>query len=729
MATRRKDEVVRIGSDTKDAEKGLKRFGGLAKAVLAALVAVAGAALVRLGAAMVGVFRVQEQAEAKLRRSLVSSGQYTAEYERRLLDLSSHIQEISIVGDEAAQGVIQHLVQVGQVAQTQIEAATLATIGMARQQGRSLERTSRTVASSLADIADENKASLGELERFFTSTEREKLKALKKTEGGAAAQAEAIRILDERYREHAKAIDGSTDVYVQLANAWGDVNEEFGRFIHMFTGPIAALVLPWVNSLKVGLSEVYAEVNVLSAHWDVFLAQTKHLFGGGDAAGLDAALKKLEEARQRVRVEMVAGGASTAGAAIDTSGTPDGAEKDQSAEVARAAEQTRQAKQRVDLARATLLGMSDAELEFKKTQIKIANERAAALKLTDKEITRAHGEALLEALALEERIAGDKLRAANLAAFAAMQAEFGPDALERRKEAAIFAREAERELGRALDQGDLEYLREHLETEATIRRQYRDEELAEILRAREEQIAYEEEFGETAARIREWTHSDGIQSAREFMDGLASVQQTGNKKLDRLIRASTRAKLLLDAATKPFEAYAATSSKYPWPLGPTLGALHAAAVAAKIGVALRAVGGGGGGAAGRRGRRRRRPPRCRSLPSAQGRRFISRSISTARRSRRSCADTSPLQRTSDGYVAVGVGGRRGRADRAVSFAIAPDPAERADHRQDGRGRRHRGAVPRPDMDDGPGGRPSLSRRDHAIARAGRRRSGCQHLGA
>ena len=51
----------------------------------------------------------------------------------------------------------------------------------------------------LADIANESKTSLGEMEQLFTGAEQAMLRTLKETEGGMAAQAAAIEMLNKQF--------------------------------------------------------------------------------------------------------------------------------------------------------------------------------------------------------------------------------------------------------------------------------------------------------------------------------------------------------------------------------------------------------------------------------------------------------------------------------------------------------------------------------------------------
>ena len=528
---RRVDETVRIGSDTAAAERGLKGFVGRSKLLLVGLAAAAAAGVAAMGAKMLKVFAAQEQADLRLRRSLQATGRYSAEEEQRLQRLADSVQEFSTVGDEAAQQIIGQLVQVGQVAGDQIEDALFATVGLAKQQGRSVERTARTVSSSLADIADENKAQPRRTERFFTSAEREKLKAMKATEGGAAAQAEAIRILNGRYRDHARAVEGSTDIYAQTQNALGDVMEGFGRLFHMIAG--STVMRDFFASMAGWLDDLYVRVNTQTAQWELQFAVLELAYlrmlariGLADQAEVDAARQRridamaaLIEAAREVEEGMIPGGAPGGPLPDDPIGEPaddPGAAERERLEEQRLEDQRVHALQRVSILQSTLQGMEDAELAYQTRAFELQREHTEAMRLLEEESTRALGELRLEEVALKRLL---------------------------NEEALADAREAARE--------------------------------------------------EVATT--EWYADERVGKIRSMFGELTSISQDGSGKLSKISRLAARAQLLLDLATKPFEAFAKTSAQYPWPLGPALGALHAGITAAKIGAGLSAVGGGGGG--------------------------------------------------------------------------------------------------------------------------------------
>ena len=652
---RRADERVVVGADTAPAEKGFAKLSALGKAAVVAVAAAATAAATSMASSMVAIFREQEQAETRLRRALVTSGQYTADYERRLHRLSQQIQATTTTGDEAAQNMIAQFLTVGRVGPESIEAATRAALGYAELTERNPVRVTRSWAGALADIAIEGRDSLGELERLFSSAEIEMLRALKKTEGGIAAQTKAVELLNQRYGEHARVVSGSTDVYSQLGNLWGDIKEELGRIVHLLVGPIAEWIrdrLPaWIDGVQkvyIGLSTLGSTWGVLHAEMNLALARMDLLwrdwlsglltaavvfgraladrvpffssmvpssgsfdFGSAEAlqrvgtAGMfvEMAQEDRQAAVRRARAGMRGGGARTTGAGIPAGGEgvagSSGGGDGQAARDA-SADRLREVQDRQRVLRATLSGMSEAVVEYYAEELRIQRAAVQATRMLDDEKTRAMGEALLDQLDLEAAMNRKRLEDANAAKELAIAEDVAAiqETNARRMEAVKHARELERDLGIELDEQDREYFLEKLRTEDELERETRQRRMEEWIANREERVRLEQEFGQREAQIRQFFASAEIQGAISLGQALANVAGRGNKKLMGLVRVGEAARVALLSKVKPAQAYAETSSKYPWPLGPILGAIHAASIYAPLVGALASLRSGGGGGTG-----------------------------------------------------------------------------------------------------------------------------------
>ena len=246
MAINRKpDEQVIIGGDTTQALASFRGLVSKSKVLLLGLVAAAAAAFGAVAAAAVSAFREQEKAEISLRRALAAQGQYTAAYEQRLLSLADKIQDITGIADQEILGLMTSLIQIGRITEAEMERALIGTIGLAKQTGREMGGLAETVGEALQKMALEGSADLGEIEERMTATVLRNIENLKEQGRVTDAQALIVEDLHTNYARFADRVEGSTDVYADVAVAWGEVTEEVGRLIHNYTGPLAN----WVYTL------------------------------------------------------------------------------------------------------------------------------------------------------------------------------------------------------------------------------------------------------------------------------------------------------------------------------------------------------------------------------------------------------------------------------------------------------------------------------------------------
>ena len=357
-------------------------------------------------------------------------------------------------------------------------------------------------------------------------------------------------------KEHAKAVDGSTDIYKQVGNLWGDIWEEVGRFLHMFTGPSAEYVKGWLEGLVGWIKAVTIFTKTLGLQWDLFvqdlrlsliaaealfkkflqrtydsatgwwndLVEDVPFFGkkitigeldiAGDigdrlkAAAEDykAATKALNDAKDEAEAAMRGGGASTEGGPkmpkLGGKGPGAGGDSDAAAKLAA---QVQQAKDNADILKATLQGMTDAEIAYHRTGLKLDRDHAEATKLLAGEKTRALGEAKLKEIELEKQLNEKQYKDANAAARRAFEGHLTEKHLQsaRIAENEKLLREMMRELGRELDNEDYTYLREHLWTREEIQREFREHrELQEFVEQRRQLLEYERIYGKDLAAIR-----------------------------------------------------------------------------------------------------------------------------------------------------------------------------------------------------------------------------------
>ena len=615
---KRTDENVKIGAETAAAERGFKKLTKSGKAMVAAIAAASVAAGGAATKAAIGLFRVQEQAEIRLRRTLVASGQYSAEYEKRLHDISNSIQATTTTGDEAAMHMLANFISIGKVAPDSVDAITRATIGYAELTGKAVNRVHRTWAQSLADIGNESKTSLGEMEQLFTGAEQAMLRTLKETEGGLAAQAAAIALLNKQFGEHALSVQGSTDVYLQLKNRVGDFGEEVGRVLHRFTGPLATKALGWFDKLVGWTVTAGTAFEMLGKRWDVVTAKmslrlaeinTKILkvfrLEGLVAGPLEGATKRyndavraLAEAEKTIEDRRVASDAPTTGP-----DRPQDSGSSTAAEDETLARQVKLAENSANIMKATLQGMKGYHVAYLREAQRLDLAHADAQKLLAGKRTRALGEAKLEEIKAARSLNQQKYCEELIASQEAVETEIGESGIraERLRDNAQLIRDMEREQQRTFDAEDLEYLADTLRSEEEVQRAARDREIQAAIDQHAQMLEDEKKYGKTLAAIKQALGSKQVVAAAGLMGTLADIANAGGKKMQGIAKAAALGQLIIDLQTKPFDAYAKTSSAYPFPFGHALGMLHAGLVVAQLGIGMANVGGGGRGGGGGHG--------------------------------------------------------------------------------------------------------------------------------
>ena len=591
--SRRSDETVNVGADINPALAAFQRLGAAGKALIAGLVALAGLQAVRAAASFVGLFRAQEQADARIRRTLVSTGRYTAELERNIHAIAGRVAGVGVASRNEIKNAIQQLIQFADVADDKMEDTAYAIAGIARAHQHNIEDVAETVAESLNDMKEVGVDTLGEVEKYLSAAERVHIVGIKNTQGALAAQNATIEILTANYKSHAATVDGSTDAYKKVGKEWKAVKSEMGRIVHLLTGPIAewiAKALPdWVENTRL----LYVFMANFGTAVDLVWLKLQKLVGLDVGAEIAAKTKELVAAWEKTEQDLKQGGggeATTGGGAGRREAGEDEALK---AKKESYEEEVKASEDRAAMLLAIHQGVNDADRAYLAENLANNKLHREALRNMAEAETRALGENQLHEVALRKLNNDAKREEARMAARLAVEDELAQnrDRMEKLQELQVI----EREMGRTFDEEETEYLLERIRTSEDIKRDARSRELeAEVLH-REEMIAYEEKYGKLAADIQRLYQTDQYKATKTFFADAAALQTSGNKKIAAIGRAAARASLLLDLATKPYEAFAITSAAFQWPLGTILGAAHAAIVAAKIGIGLSAVGGGGGG--------------------------------------------------------------------------------------------------------------------------------------
>ena len=647
MPIKKPDEEVVIGYDGGPLKRGLRNARSRIKSFASFTKALVAAAAIAMARAAVKAFAIQEQAEIRLRRALEATGQYSKQAEKNLKDVATQIQANTKIGDEQALGFMAQLIQIGKVAPEQVGSAVEAIAGLAEITGKSVSRVARNFSEQIARATMAGASSLGEYEIYLDDVQKKEIRHLANIGKSAEANALYVSALHGYAAGQSKVIEGSTQEWVQLGNAWGDFIEMIGQFVHeLLVGLIPTLkevlkeLESWgptlrlighvtvnffallynnialtINSLRalptavqLAFATAFEQaINIVVRGINYLLSQVPDWFPGGGKrikpVDFTSELEKqLEVAAGRVKkysgrmqnnLSEIWRGFTDGDAVLAEKDLPEGKNQEKvDSGPAGPTQDLDKLQNEIDQLKGAHDKLLKAEADYSKAMLTVAADREAARLLI------LNNGNLEEARLLQER--ADALEQNAIAALEKEKEAAAIKAAEAQLELELEAeaRELAKELGILHAEEDLEFLKEGLRAEHEAKHGAREKEIADRITAHRKQQADEKIHGKRMAGILKFSRSKELGIGKNFLDTMIGLNVGGSKKLQKIQELSERARLLLMLGTKPFEAYAETSSRYPAPLGPALGALHAAAVVAQIGAGLRAVGGGGGGSAG-----------------------------------------------------------------------------------------------------------------------------------
>lgn len=223
-----------------------------AGAVIAATAGSISAGLALVGRDLVGAYSIQESAERKLQAAMQSNETYTAAAFARYREFASGLQELTVVGDEATLAILQHAETLG-LSGIAAERAAKNAIGMQAALGISADAAIKMTAA-----LEHGNTSL--LTRYLPS-----LRMIEDPTERAAAAQEALGRMFGVAEAEAQSYAGSAQ---QLANAWGDVKEEFGAFVSDALLPMLDTgreVVAWLAGLSDGTKQTITYVGLATA--------------------------------------------------------------------------------------------------------------------------------------------------------------------------------------------------------------------------------------------------------------------------------------------------------------------------------------------------------------------------------------------------------------------------------------------------------------------------------
>jgi hypothetical protein len=251
------DLVVGIGANTKQLEKGLgkamremKYFGRNTKQLGKTLSMSVTAPLAIMGATSVRAFQVQAKAIAQVEAGLKSTGNAVGFTSKQLQKMASDLQNNTLFGDEQIlKDATSQLLTFTNISGDQFARTQKAALDLATRLDGDLKGASIQLGKALNDPV----ANLSALSRSgiqFSDEQKEVIKSMAETGRLAEAQTLILDELNKQYGGSAEAAAKADGGFTQLANAFGDLQEEIGRVLVPLLTPLVEKLREMVETFQ-----------------------------------------------------------------------------------------------------------------------------------------------------------------------------------------------------------------------------------------------------------------------------------------------------------------------------------------------------------------------------------------------------------------------------------------------------------------------------------------------
>lgn len=241
---------------------------------------------VQAGKKLFGLFRAQEQSEAKLEAVLKATGNAAGFTGEQLKGMASDLQSVTTVGDETIIGAQAVLATFKEIKGDNFRDAMTAAMDMNAVVGGDLQGNVMQLGKALNDPV----AGISALTRVgvsFTEQQKQQIKTMAASGDVMGAQKLILAELNSEFGGAAEAI-GATDTgkLERLANIFGDIGEKiFGALLPALTAamPILELVAEILGVIAEAAGAVLGVVGQVAG------GITEAIFGGGAPGGASAA--------------------------------------------------------------------------------------------------------------------------------------------------------------------------------------------------------------------------------------------------------------------------------------------------------------------------------------------------------------------------------------------------------------------------------------------------------
>ena len=252
-----KDLVVAIGANTTDFDKNIgkainkiKYFGKNTKRLGKSLSMNVTAPIAALGFTAVKAFQQQSKAIAQMEAGLKSTGATVGYTSQQLQTMASNLQAKTLFGDEdILQNATAQLLTFTNITGDQFARTQQAALDLATRLDGDLKGASIQLGKALNDPV----ANLSALSRSgiqFSDEQKEVIKSMAETGRLAEAQTLILDELNKQYGGSAEAAAKADGGFTQLANSFGDLQEEFGKILVDVLQPVVQFLRDAIANLQ-----------------------------------------------------------------------------------------------------------------------------------------------------------------------------------------------------------------------------------------------------------------------------------------------------------------------------------------------------------------------------------------------------------------------------------------------------------------------------------------------
>ena len=206
-------------------------------------------ATVRMAKESLRAFGIQEEAEARLKQTIISTGEAAGLTADQLIDMAKGLQEVTKFGDEAIIGAESLLLTFKDIGGDVFPRALESILDVSEAMGTGLKESTVQLGKALNDPIGGISA-LTRVGIQFTDQQKETIKSMVEMNDVSGAQGIILDELESQFGGVARAAaDTASGSFVQMSNASGDLKESLGAIVSSGLHPFAEALTPIITDL------------------------------------------------------------------------------------------------------------------------------------------------------------------------------------------------------------------------------------------------------------------------------------------------------------------------------------------------------------------------------------------------------------------------------------------------------------------------------------------------